>query len=729
MERRIGRSLVLMTLFWASPILASGRIEMAVGPRRPEPGQMVTIRIEADVDAGEVHALLLRPTAGTEPLVLRAGPATAAGSRTYEASLTLEPDAPQGLYAVHAWTGDGRAPGAIGKGWFLRGRILLDYPIMSLVDAARPAEDIRAYLEDFRGLGGNILVLHVLMDAQQAYYPSRIARTGVRPGTPGDYVETFLGGADHLGFPCLLSVSWDMTHETDYAKAPAEIAAITDELWSLYGHHPSLAGFYSYQEGSGTYFVPYLRAFCGHVKALHPNLLAACAPYVDDPLLAGYMAVLEPLDLIVYQGQTMASFRPDNVKHFPLRRVRDLCGVGVGAKWLQDKIAITHTELFGYLENRISKDHNTTTYENIFGQILSAATAAGSDGISFFTYHANVHAAGRVPSKAKDIARARQAVVDGLKVYDLIWEKVARKPNAVAFYYPYEDWAVERFANSYVPAFDAFRRLGVAADFVPFSPAPKESFYPFYPYRPNEGALGRFLKERIALVLPDVSGFHTTDSEFLKAFLERGGAALAFGPHLPMGNTYDRDTLLGAVESARVTRREILVGRAKGSRAKKGARFGLEGDQAWTGWRPNGAEVVASFEDGSAAVFMNRVGRGVIAGFAMDAAAAARDIPDVVRDVLDAAMAVTGARGALDVLGANENVDLASCAIEGGARAAVVNHGTEPLDIVLRPLAGSQAPGTWTDLVTGLRKPECRADGALSVTVPARGCVCLEFRK
>ena len=47
-----------------------------------------------------------------------------------------------------------------------------------------------------------------------------------------------------------------MTHETDYSTAPAEIRAITDELWALYGHHPSLAGFYSYQEGSGTYLVP-----------------------------------------------------------------------------------------------------------------------------------------------------------------------------------------------------------------------------------------------------------------------------------------------------------------------------------------------------------------------------------------------------------------------------------------------------------------------------------------
>ena len=111
------------------------------------------------------------------------------------------------------------------------------------------------------------------MDPKKAYYPSKIARTDVKPGTPGDYVETFLRHADRLGFPCLLSVSWDMTHETDYSTAPAEIRALIDELWALYGHHPSLTGFYSYQEGSGTYLVPYLRDFCGHVKTLHPNLL------------------------------------------------------------------------------------------------------------------------------------------------------------------------------------------------------------------------------------------------------------------------------------------------------------------------------------------------------------------------------------------------------------------------------------------------------------------------
>jgi Domain of unknown function (DUF4434) len=707
--------------------LAFDRLDVTVTPRRPEPGDTVVIRIEAPKDGSEVRAALLRPRTGQTSIDLRA-PAADAKEKIYEASLTIGPSDPEGLYAVHAWTGDEKAPKAIGKGWFLRGRIILDYPILSLVDPKRPGADIQAYLEDIRGLGLNTLIVHVLMDRDKAYYPSEVARNDVLRGSRGDYVETFLRFSDRMGFTCLLSVSWDMTHNTDYATAPAEIRWVTDELWALYGHHPSLAGFYSYQEGSGTYMVPYLREFCGHVKKLDPNLLTSCAPYVDDPLLAGYLSVLDSLDMIIYQGMTMASYRPDNVKRYPLRRVRDLCGVGIGAKWLQDKIAITHTELFGYLENRVSKEHNTTTYENILPQVLSAATAAGSDGISFFTYHANVHDAGRKPANAKDIARARQAVVDGLTAYNLIWEKVARRPSPVAFYYPYEDWVNERWSAAYLPAIDAFRRLGVAADFVPFAPALTESVYPFYPYRPNGTALRRYLGEKMALVLPDVSGLHAVDSDFIKSFLEQGGAIVAFGPQLPMGNTYDRETLLGAAEGAKVPRKEIIVRKAAGERAKAGARFALEAGQSWAGWQAKGAEVVAAFEDGTAAVFTNRVGRGIVASFAMDAAAAARAIPEVARDVLDAALAVTGAKRPVDVLAATENIDLASCVIENGVRAAVVNHEAGPIDVVLVPV-GAAPGGTWTDLATGKTQAGRTGDGALAISIPARGYVCWQYRK
>jgi hypothetical protein len=155
---------------------------------------------------------------------------------------------------------------------------------------------------------------------------------------------------------------------------------------------------------------------------------------------------------------------------------------------------------------------------------------------------------------------------------------------------------------------------------------------------------------------------------------------------------------------------------------KEGARIGLGGDQAWAGWKPAGkTKVVAEFEDGSAAVFTSRVGKGIVASFAVDAATAARDLPDVVRDVLDAVLAATGGRRAVDVIGTTENVDLASCFVPGGVRAAVVNHGTAAIefDVPLDVKAGG-TKGTWTDLVTGkpqagLRRRPGRRSRAMSV--------------
>ena len=162
---------------------------------------------------------------------------------------------------------------------------------------------------------------------------------------------------------------------------------------------------------------------------------------------------------------------------------------------------------------------------------------------------------------------------------------------------------------------------------------------------------------------------------------------------------------------------------AKGGRVRAGARFALPAGRSWTGWKAASAAVVAEFEDGTAAVFTNRVGEGLIASFALDAATAAQVFPAVVRDVLDAALAVTGARRAVDVLGTTENVDLASCVIAGGVRAAVVNHGSAAIDILLVPLGKGLGAGSWTDLVTGenpagrptARSPSPFPPGATSV--------------
>jgi hypothetical protein len=298
---------------WAAP---ASRIDLSVSRARVQRGESVEIRIKNAGD--DIKAVLLVPTEGVKPLSLDRSPE----SNGFQVKYVLPKDAPEGLYVVHSWIGDESNPTAIGKVTFLLGRLVNDFFIASYIDTAKPAIDVETYLKDFRSVDGNFLIAHNLITPTKALYASKIVHTDVTSGSPNDIVEQLLKHADKQGFSVLLSVSWDMTRQTPFKDRMVEIKSIAKELFELYGHHPSVAGFYSYQEGSGTYFVPFVREFTQFIKSLNPNLLTACAPHTDDPLLAGYLSTVEELDIIIYQAGVMASYRPDNRKMFPFRRVR-----------------------------------------------------------------------------------------------------------------------------------------------------------------------------------------------------------------------------------------------------------------------------------------------------------------------------------------------------------------------------------------------------------------------
>lgn len=709
--------LLLCLTFLLAPIVVRGaEISISVDSKRPQCGEVVAIRIQSPAT---VRASLLTPTAGIRDLQLNRLP----GQRnTFEAKVSIGTSDPDGLYVVHAWTGDAINPTSIGKATFLVGRVVTDFFIPAYLDTAKPAADLQNYLKDFRSIGGNFLIAHNLITTTKAFYPSKIARTDVTPGSANDLVELTLSTADEQALPVLLSVSWDMTRQTHYKDRMREIKAIATELYQLYKHHPSLAGFYSYQEGSGTYYVPFVREFSEHIKSLNPNLLTACAPHVDDPLLAGYLSTVEALDIIIYQAGVMASYRPDNRKMYPFRRVRDFCALGAGARRLQNKISINHVELFGYLENRLTPETTATTYDNIYQQLLSAATVTDADGISFFTYQAHVY---QTAKKLPQVARSRDAVVDGMKAFDLISTKVARKKNPLAVYFPYSDWIVERWPNYFLPALDAFRALGVPVDVLPYAPPLDESVYPYYPIHANQDVLARLLRERTVLVLPNVSGFQQTDSDLIKAFVDQGGVVVAFGPQVPMGRSYERDELFGLVEEKKtVTHSSVIVRDAVGPRVKSGERFSLREFQLPL-WTATTARVIATFEDGSPAIAANKFGKGTIVTVLPDASTAVRAMPDLVRDVLDHASTARGNTPLVDIVGANDESDLAVEQTATGFRVAIVNHGSTGIEAALRPLASS-ASGEWFDLVAD-NKLETRE--SVKLKVPARGFRAVEFRR
>jgi uncharacterized protein DUF4434 len=710
---------VLFVLFAPNAFGASAVIDVSVSRARVERGETVAIQLQTTSSAA-VHAVLLTPNAGTRSLTLK----PLSGRRdVVSAEVGLDSSAPEGLYLVHAWTGDPAKPSAVGKGSFLLGRLVTDFFIASYVDSARPVADVEAYLKGFRAIGGNSLVAHNLISPSKAFYPSRVARTDVVAASANDLVELILDQADKQGLAVLLSVSWDMTRQSPFNKRMDEIKAIAKELYELYKHHPSLGGFYSYQEGSGTYYAPFVREFCEFIKSLNRNLLTACAPHVDDPLLAGYLSVVEELDIIIYQAGVMASYRTDNRKKYPFRRVKDFCALGAGAKRLQNKIAIVHVELFGYLENRLNSGTTATTYQNIYQQILSGATVTKADGISFFTYHAHVYEAGK---KLSQVERSRAAVADGVKAFMLITGKVSRTANSLAVYFPYSDWIIERWHNYFLPALDGFRTLGVPVDLLPYAPPLEESVYPYYPFHHNQDVLDRLLADKTVLILPNVSGFQQTDSDLIKAFIEQGGVVVAFGPQVPMGRSYERTELFGIDETdKRQSHNTLVVKTTIGTRAGNANRFRADSGGSVV-WKLTGARVVASFEDGSPAVTVNKFGKGTAIVILLDAQTAAERIAPLVRDVLEYALSLRQIHSLVDIIGAGEMSDMAIARTSDGFRVALVNHDASERSVVLKPTSASNDKASWIDL--GNDK-FIGSERSLRVTVPAQGFRSIEFRR
>jgi hypothetical protein len=670
-------------------------VEVSVDEMRPRPGESVQasvwIKNGAAEDEATLAATLFVPGQGPRDLALsRAGTEL----RLFQTRIPVAEDSPPGLYVVTVRASrNGRS--AVGKASFIVGKIVGDFMITSAVPVAGGAVDTAAYMARFREAGGNFVILHDII-TKKAWYPSRVASRTATPGSSEDRLSAALDAADRLGLSCLITVVWDMTRPMPYADYEASQKAVLGDLWSLYGAHPSLAGFYDYQEGSGTYFVAHVRSFADRVKALNKGLLAGCAPYIDDPLLAGYLAAIDSLDVLIYQGAYEASWRPDNRKCFPVRRTRDFAALSAGAALQKGKIALSHVELFGYLEKRFAGQYLATP-QDALDQILSAATCFGPDGLTLFTYHYNIHLLGK---KIADVAKVEAAVKRGLEAYRAIAPAAAGASSHIALYVPYSDWWTGRWAQSYEPALDAFRRLGVAADIVPFVPPRREEILPFYPYHLNEEQVAYLLDRKYVLVLPDVAGMQDTDSALLKTFVERGGNVLLYGPRIPYGDLFDREALTGGTEEPAKRHLTIEVLEPMYVRVRR-TTMSKAPAAAASGWKSSGGRAAAVFEDGTAAVLVNNVGKGQVITIPLSLADLASAMPYFSRDILDHALARAGVKRPFDVLGADTAMDF-SMSEEGGVLTfAAANSGEKSADLRVNPL--DLRPGvsyTVTDLVS-----------------------------
>jgi hypothetical protein len=701
------------------------QVDIRVDRDRPSPGETVGLEavVQSDRATGRIDATasLLVPARGVQDLPLRAAESVDHGRAVFRGEISVGRDFPEGLYVITVEAAQGSFR-ACGKGSFLLGKVIGDFMVASVFPAANLEGEIRRYFEDFISLGGNMVTIHNII-SEKAWYPSQVCAKAAEPGTGDDKVGAALRLAGEYGLTAFLSVSWDMTRSMPYSECLESSKKIIAELWNLYGANPSLLGFYSYQEGSGTYLSSQMRDFAAAVKSHNRGLLTSCAPYIDDPLLAGYLAAIDDLDMVIYQGAVMASYRKDNRKCFPLRRTKDFTGLSAGATMQRKKITLSHVELFGYLEKQFAGAY-LASRQDIYSQILSAATCHGPDGIVFFTYHYNIHELGK---KIPEVTESKRGVREGMAAYALIAAAAASSSSRMGVYIPYSDWWTDRWTNTILPALDACRRLGISPDIIPFLPPRGEDVLPYYPFHLNEEQLDFLLQNNYILVLSDIAGMQDTDSLLLRNFVEQGGVALLFGPSIPYGDQFDRGLLCGGRENPSRTHSMITVREALGPRAGKGARFGFRSGRA-PSWSPETGKAVAVFEDGSAAALLHEFGLGLCLTIPLGLGEAVGKIPDFVRDVLDFSLARKGMKRGFDLLGAGDDLDLAMTTSSGRRAVAVVNHKDEPLRVGILPLHLRAAAGyQLTDVRTGavLRAGSGREFAAIEVEIPARDYILL----
>ncbi|HYJ86368.1 MAG TPA: hypothetical protein VEW46_09950 [Pyrinomonadaceae bacterium] len=82
------------------------------------------------------------------------------------------------------------------------------------------------------------------------------------------------------------------------------------------------------------------------------------------------------------------------------------------------------------------------------------------------------------------------------------------------------------------------------------------------------------------------------------------------------------------------------------------------------------------------------------------------------------------------IIGSNENVDIAVSKTSKGFSVAIVNHDSNKLEVVVKPIKSSAVPEReWVDLVTGDTIKSVSRDRSINLTIGGSGFRALEFRQ
>ncbi|MCX7704495.1 MAG: DUF4434 domain-containing protein, partial [Planctomycetota bacterium] len=406
----------------------------------------------------------------------------------------------------------------IAKRSFLCGRIIADFlHIPSLPDKATK-EYLNGYLKQFKSLGGNLLIADSLVTSERAFYPSNVCRSRVVP--EHDFLLEVLEGCDREGIAVLLSLPWDVSADLPHSTRLASLEKIMYELYLNYGAHPSFCGYYSHLTGGSLDYALYIRTFTKLVKSLDDGLLTACSPYLEDPLLAGYLASIEWLDIILPQTRFSASRLPSDGRFLPVRRAADYIKCFAGAS-SRKKLLLPRIELF-------SPSQETALSESdVKGQILAVSSVGNLNGIALYSYHRDVY-----PLLAAKGEKMEKALQDALTAFNVIQSEFSSHPT-IAIYYPSSGRL--RSANSLFDSLDSLRRKGISSGVVVFVPPSRESLSPFPPTMADEEMVRSLAESARVILLCDVVALSESDCSFINEALSSGATLVVSGFPLPTG--------------------------------------------------------------------------------------------------------------------------------------------------------------------------------------------------
>jgi len=526
-------------------------VEVELLPRkfRLESGERVMLqtRVRREPVDAMVETRLLRPRDGYEKL------APLHHGRTFV--FRAEDERGKGLYVATTYVlrdiagpeGEKRRVTiGVAKRSFITGPVVADFFRLSLVPRDDPEGHIKDYLDRFVGLGGNLLVVHPLFDERVALCPCR-AFTNFLLNDP---LGILLEECGRRGVAVLVSLPWDLTVNLSHEERFESLSEVMIELHRLYSPRPAFCGFHIAQDGSTPAYSTYLRGAASLVKALDDGLIVSCSPKVNDPLVAGHVASVPEVDIVIPQPQVQSSWGRDGAARYPNRRAADFTRMFAEAGRTGGKLTLGTLPFFAR-----ARDGGAVRASDLADQTLATAVSTRLDGVALWSYHADVFCRMR---DGDERAGALDKILDDfLAAYHAVQREI--EPPTTAVYYPRNDDCAGGVTDSLWPTVDALRRLGVSHTVVVFVPPERESLPYYRPEDASRRQVRSMLVDHPVLLLSNVAALDGSSALTVKDYAASGGHLMLLGPGLAGGADFDTNSLLGVEGREEVRADKLLV--------------------------------------------------------------------------------------------------------------------------------------------------------------------------